>query len=462
MHPRYHQLAALEADITTLAAHINAATFRLLTLIAQFDALEGWADAGCRSCAHWLNWKCGIGLGAAREKVRVANALASVPLIRAAFQKGEISYSKVRAMTRVATPETEAYLLMIAQHGTASHVETLVRKYRQVACSEETAQANEQFAERTVTHYYDEDGTLVIKCRLAPEQGVLVIQALDAAADYLAQEAKDVSAETLLGERERLSDGFNPPIRDDEIHSFTSGYPRAALRADGLCLLAEQFLAQGPNEVASAERYQVMLHVDTAALRHNPGGRAELERGPCVSAETSRRVCCDTSVVAIHEDAKGNVLDVGRKTRTIHPALRRALRARDAGCRFPGCTAHRYVDAHHIQHWADGGKTALDNLVLLCRYHHRLLHEGGYGLAVHGKELLFTRPDGEVLSRVPSLPRPESDIEAVNEQYGLAINADTAVTLWDGVPMDHHMAVHGLLYPDPRFRGNVREGDLIL
>ena len=210
MHPRYHQLAALEADITTLAAHINAATFRLLTLIAQFDALEGWADAGCRSCAHWLNWKCGIGLGASREKVRVANALASVPLIRAAFQKGEISYSKVRAMTRVATPETEAYLLMIAQHGTASHVETLVRKYRQVACSEATAQANEQFAERTVTHYYDEDGTLVIKCRLAPEQGVLVIQALDAAADYLAQEAKDVSAETLLGGTRAAQRWFQP------------------------------------------------------------------------------------------------------------------------------------------------------------------------------------------------------------------------------------------------------------
>ncbi len=416
MHPRYHQLEALEADITTLAAHINVATSRLLILITQFDALQGWADAGCRSCAHWLNWKCGIGLGAAREKVRVANALASVPRIRAAFEEGEVSYSKVRAMTRVATAQTQDYLLMIAQYGTAAHVETLVRKYRQVVRSQECAQANEQFAQRSVTQYYDEEGALVIKCRLAPEQGALVLQALEAAADYLAQEAKDVSAETLLGERERLSDGYSSPITDDEIRSFTRGYPRAALRADGLCLLAEQFLAQGPGELAGAERYQVMLHVDADALTHHPGGRSEWGRGPCVSAETSRRVCCDTSVVPIHEDAKGNILDVGRKTRTIHPALRRALRVRDAGCRFPGCTAHRYVDAHHIQHWADGGVTALDNLVLLCRYHHRLVHEGGFGLAVHSRELLFTRPDGAVLPQVPLLPRAERDIETITQQ----------------------------------------------
>ena len=449
----YHQLQALETELTTLAAYINAATFRLLTLIAEFDALQGWAHAGCRSCAHWLNWKCGIGLGAAREKVRVANALVSVPLIRAAFKKGEISYSKVRAMTRVATPETQDYLLMIAQHGTASHMETLVRQYRQVVRREEAD--NQPFIQRTLRHYYDEEGMLVIKCRLPPEQGAIVIEALNAAADALAEEAKDVSAETLLGVRERMRDGYNPPISNDELPSLNIGYPRAALKADGLCLLAEQFLADESSTWSSAERYQVMLHVDVDALAKNPGGHAALDRGPGVSAETSRRVCCDTAVVAIHEDAAGNILDVRRKTRTIHPALRRALQVRDEGCRFPGCTAHRYVDAHHIKHWADGGTTALDNLVLLCRYHHRLLHEGGYGLGVRDRELLFTRPDGEVLPQVPPLPRPTTDIEVVNQQHGLAIDANTGVTLWDGYPMDHHMAVDGMFQSQIRFRGNV-------
>ena len=112
-----------------------------------------------------------------------------------------------------------------------------------------------------------------------------------------------------------------------------------------------------------------------------------------------------------------------------------------------------HADAHGITHWAEGGATALDNLVLLCRYHHRLVHEGGYGLAVHNKEFLFTRPDGVVLPQVPPLPRPTMDIETVNQQHGLAIDADTGVTLWDGHPMDHHMAVAGMVQSQTRHRG---------
>jgi len=137
------------------------------------------------SCAHWLNWKCGVGLNAAREKVRVARALEDLPRIAAAFAAGELSYSKVRAMTRVATPESEEYLLMIARHGTASHLERLVRGYRRMKRIEETAQANGAHAMREVTWYWDDDGSLVFKARLPPERGALVVKALAAAEQAL-------------------------------------------------------------------------------------------------------------------------------------------------------------------------------------------------------------------------------------------------------------------------------------
>ena len=136
---------ALGQEITLLAGQMNALNHRLITLIAEFDVRKGWnVDGTVRSCAHWLNWKCGIALGASREKVRVAHCLQQLPLIDASFASGEISYSKVRAMSRVATPENEDFLLMIARHGTASHVEKVVAKYKSVQAKNEDLQEAEQ------------------------------------------------------------------------------------------------------------------------------------------------------------------------------------------------------------------------------------------------------------------------------------------------------------------------------
>ncbi len=144
------ELRKIEDQITELAAHIHAANYRLLTLIRRFDESDGWSGPGLRSCAHWLNWKCGIGMNAAREKVRVAHALADLPQISTSFSKGEISYSKVRAMTRIATPENEEYLLMIALHGTASHVERAVRQFRRVKRNEALDAENDRHELRRV------------------------------------------------------------------------------------------------------------------------------------------------------------------------------------------------------------------------------------------------------------------------------------------------------------------------
>ena len=177
-----NETTALGDRICELAAHLNAANCRLLELIAEFDRHEGWGADGCNSCAHWLNWKCGIGLNAAREKVRVAHALAALPLIHESFSKGVISYSKVRAMSRVATADNEGYLLMLAMHGTAAHVETVVRGYRRAKADLELKAANERHDRRELNWYFDDDGMLVVKIRLTPEDGSHFIKAIDRAA----------------------------------------------------------------------------------------------------------------------------------------------------------------------------------------------------------------------------------------------------------------------------------------
>ena len=156
---------------------------RRLQLIAEFDRRKGRSGGGTvRSCAHWLNWKCGIALVAAREKVRVAKSLQDLPLIDAAFAAGEISYSKVRAMSRAATPKNEEYLLNIARYGTASHLEQVVRKYRKVTRKDDIAAEREQERDRELVYYQDSDGMWIIHARLPAEDGCLVVKAIEAVA----------------------------------------------------------------------------------------------------------------------------------------------------------------------------------------------------------------------------------------------------------------------------------------
>ena len=195
---RPRELHEIESEITELAAHIHAATYRLLELVREFDEREGWFGPGLKSCAHWLNWKVGISLGAAREKVRTAHALKDLPQISDAFRRGTISFSKVRAMTRVATPENEDYLLMIARHGTASHVERLASQYRRVKRIEALEHENRRHALRELNWHIDDDGSYVIHARLTPEQGERVVKALEGARDENDFESENVSAETSL------------------------------------------------------------------------------------------------------------------------------------------------------------------------------------------------------------------------------------------------------------------------
>jgi hypothetical protein len=457
-------IAALESLITELAGHLNAANHRLLTLIAEFDRRKAWAASVTQSCAHWLNWKCGIDLGAAREKVRVARALESLPRISAAMERGELSYSKVRAITRVADAATEELLLSIALHGTAHHVERTVRCFRRAQQTEELSREVRQQATRALSCCHDEDGSLIIKASLPAEVGALFLKALDSAMEAAYQEQR-VSAETPAAPAQSARSAGSaatdsPTPGDKPTHSVR--------RADALARIAESFLAHGAQVLSSGERHHLVVHVDAQTLREGCAGRCEHEDGPSLAVETARRLGCDASMVAVVEDENGEPLNVSRKTRTIPPAIRRALRARDKeGCRFPGCTNKHYVDGHHIQHWANGGETRLSNLVLLCRFHHRQVHEGGVTVQVlDDGALRFTVKDGRSLhSPVPwrraddccrTYPNPAvapvdwAQLVADVCEHSVAITPDTAVTRWRGERMDYGTAVDALLYRSHR------------
>jgi hypothetical protein len=423
-------LDRLGDEIAELSAHLEAATARLLDLIREFDARGGW-NSGFSSCATWLSWRVGLDLGAARERVRVARALATLPLLAQALARGELSYAKVRALTRVATPETQERLLAVGRAGTACHVERIVRGWRRVDRIAEMRETARRHKSRALRVYQDEDGMVVVRGRLAPEVGAVLVQALAAARETLYKQARqafanpaDVSAETL-------------PIEQQQ--------------ADALALVAETALHHGIDPGAPGERYQVVVHVDAPVLADSDApGQSVLEDGVHVSAETSRRLACDASRVVMHHGRDGRVVEVAARNRTIPPALRRALHHRDRGCRFPGCGV-RFGQGHHIRHWAQGGPTTLSNLAMLCRRHHRAVHEEGYQLTRQPDgELLFRRPDGLVLPDVPPPPKvpdePAKVLRALNEAEGLALHARTAMPGWLGERLDVGYAID-VLHP---------------
>jgi len=417
----------LANEICTLAGHINAANHRLLVLIAEFDQRKGWAASGAQSCAHWLNWKCGIAMGAAREKVRVARTLEELPKISAAMASGTLSYSKAREITRVGNAGNEEYLLMIAEHGTAAHVENLVRAYRRCQEAEELSREQRQQQRRRVSFRYDDDGSLVLTCHLPAEAGAMVMKALDVAVEGL------------------------PLYEDVPAGTSSQVVPYSQRRADALARMAESFLAHDVLESPGTDRQQIVVHVAAETLRNGGAGCCQIEDGPSIPAETARRFSCDASVVTLIEDEEGEPLNAGRKSRIISAPLRRLLTARDKGCRFPGCCNARYIDMHHIRHWANGGETKPSNLVSLCRFHHRAVHESGFDvLILDDGALRFVRPDGGPVDRVqPGCGQPPGDAG------GLPVGKFR--DCWRGGRMDMDLAVD-LMIQKSRKAGDVPAG----
>jgi hypothetical protein len=387
----------LEDEIATLASHIYAGTCRWLELVAELDRRGGFP--GC-TVAEWLAWRCALSPRAAREHVRVARRLAELPLVHEAFASGELSYAKVRSLTRVATERSEEELLELARHLTASQLDRAVGAYRRVTAAE----ANEVEDLAYVGYSWDPDGLLVVRARLTPEQGALFVRGLEAGRDALRGPAG----------------------------------PRRPTSAEALGAMADLALARAGEGRSGGERYQLVVHVDEAALAGRGEAASVLEEGPALAPESAQRLACDASVVEIRE-RDGEPLSVGRKTRTIPPAMRRALQARDRGCRFPGCENRRFVDAHHIRHWAQGGETRLDNLVLLCTRHHRFVHEAGYTVRTLAEgDLEFRDSWGNPIDPVPRPPPGDPDWLVDEFDAGSCASGD-------GDRMDLDLMVSGLL-----------------
>ena len=417
-------------------------------MVAEFDRAKAYQRHGLANTAQWLNWQCGIGAVAGREKVRVSRALEHLPEIADAFAKGEISYSKVRAMTRVADPANESVLVHVARHGTAEHVEKLVRKYRWTQRRDAAKLAQLQHEQRNVSSFFDVDGMFILNARLPPEIGAVVSKALELAVEAVRPPGGNVSAETPL-----------------QIAAH-------AWRADALRLIAEQFLerhGEGTGAGSSADRMQVVVHIDQAVLSEQQAAaeqgphRCELEDGPALALDTARRLACDATIVGIVEGEDGEPLDIGRKTRSIPPAISRALKARDGGCRYPGCDRTRFTEGHHVKHWADGGETRLGNLITLCSFHHGLVHEGGYGLTTTDDGLfIFTRPDGRrveangahcfrgnILRPAPSTYRGFEDSlrdYLMKREPDLSITPETSRCQWRGESMDYSQAIEAMQF----------------
>jgi hypothetical protein len=445
--------------VSVLYGQITAATREFLRAVAECDRQGDWAEEGFACCADWLAWRIGVRRGTAREKVRAARALEDLPLISAAMDRGEVSFSKVRALTRVAQPESEAELLEFARSSSTAGLERLVRGWKAMDREGEQRAERIQHRLRRFSVYPDGNGMYEVRGKLTPEVAAVLMRAVEAAGDALYR--------GFGGREERRPETSGPQGGRPE-----DGRPEPEqLRADALGLLAERALAAGfaeedvPVSGSRAERYQVVLHVEAETLAEDggPGESAEpgdlgdsgepghpseprmseLEDGTRVSAETSRRLCCDASRVVVRKRPEGSadggaILDVGRRTRTIPPALRRALEVRDRGCRFPGCGL-RFTDAHHIVHWADGGRTDLKNTVLLCRRHHRLVHEEGHRICLDKEgRVAFFAPSGRALAAAPP-PRALGD-EPV-QQMMRANRARGIDPQWDtGLPRYHHTA----------------------
>ena len=573
--------------IAEQAAHMDAAEHRLLTNIREFDHREGWASAN--SCAHWLSWRVGWTLATAREHVRVAKALGTLPHIDEALRVGKVSYCKVRAMTRVATPLNEQVLLMDAQLTTGAQLERVCRKYRQLRRNVDGANPADDDRDRYLRRRDLDNGMVRIEAVCHPEEAALLWAAIEqatkeiyaarhaeaadvshascdpaedvsaetladlnayrspgqastvpaatnpAACDPAAQifaeaantdpaepdPAADVSAETRNGTSSgrdavhasrRRADGFDddvhsharhdakafddadggdaddgaaddgdaddgdadggdaddgdaddddadeyekdcafferfgvcpepPPVptcSDDDDGDVTAAgaapmnapmngptkAPRTSTtwsasaassrvrdnqparppfnRLDGLLALARKF-AIGESSKTPIE---VVVTVSAEALANRAAPEeciAFVNDEGCISAEAARRMSCDAGIVCMVEDANGNPLSVGRRTRSIPTSIGRALRKRDKCCRFPGCTNRLFVDGHHIKHWALGGETALSNLVSLCSRHHKFVHEYGYRVEMDADGWPhFFDPQGRPAKDVPA------------------------------------------------------------
>ncbi len=396
----------LAREIADLARCIDKVKHTWLTRIREFDARNGWADTGCVSMVAWLSWWTGTS-SKASEHVRVARGLGDLALIDQAFAAGELSYSKVRALTRCAGPATQQSLLDVAKSATASQLDKIVaglRRVRAHANAGECSHEHRRFASFTETA----GGMVRLVAQVGPEEALILRAALDAAA----------------------GDAPNSPA--GELSESTE-------RASALVTVARGYLERKPSTRGTG--FELIMMTTPDQLERGPEGIGGFLRdGTPLPLHVARMLACDAARIDVSVGESGEILDVGRSRRTIPSAIGRALALRDGGCRVPGCGRSRHVQAHHVEAWAEGGATRVSNLVLLCPGHHWLVHEGKLHVEVRSGTLEFVNVHG---LRIEPTPRHAIEDEALaawldeHEHDGCADPTPT----WDGSRLDLHEVI---------------------
>jgi hypothetical protein len=430
--------AELETELRSVAAEITAAQARFLELLAEYDNLRGWAAWGARSAQDWLSNHCGHGAGLAKTELTLAHALDGLPRIRAAMASGGLSMDKARSLAAVASPETEEDLLSLAMEATANQLSRALGAARRALRTDEGERLRQA---RHLDTWWDDDGMLVIRGRLTPEEGALFRKALDAARESLYRENRSAGFED-----EPPAEGEGDPRPDPAADADD---PAGARRADALMALAESFLANGPVPASGSDRYLVVIHVDADVLADDGEGRCHIEGGPALSAESVRRLACGVSLVWLASDEDGDPVAISEKTQDIPMSVRRAVRARDKGCVFPTGAGSRcgmpaeYSHVHHVVHRAHDGPHSKANCFTLCSFHHHLVHEGGFTLASLGDGTLeFRRPDGSVITNEPPVLPDSADSAYIRRPE---LQPDIAWARSNGERMDLGMTVDVLL-----------------
>ena len=343
-----HELLAAMDDAH---ARVGVAHRALFELIARAEELSIWRAEGARDLVHWLSMRYGISGWKAQRWIAAARALRGLPRIAEALSRGELGIDKVVELTRFAAPDDEARLARWAQGVSCA----TIRHRGDLMAQASREQVVEAERARTLAWWYcDEGRRFALAAELPAAQGALVARALERASQVV------------------------PVMPGEEDAGFAS-----ARRADALVALCSARLAADPDP----DRATVVVHAQLEGLGTGAGG-CELEDGPAIAPEVAQRLACTARVQVLLEDAAGDVVALDRMRREPPAWMIRQVRYRDRGCRFPGCGTRAFTEAHHIRWWRDGGRTELGNLVLICSFHHRLVHEHGWRLA--------REPDGQV------------------------------------------------------------------
>ena len=432
-----HDEATLRQRLRTLTQEISSSQADLLELLVRFDELQGWKSSGARHCAGWMNNELSIGLKLGWEYLRVGRELRKLPTTRALFRAGKLSWSKIRLLVRVADADNEKILCHAALDASVSDVARLCDTYNWKEDNKDESEndrARRQWASRSLSWDETSNGSTRIYITLPTEIARGFLNSVD--------HSQNVLKESELNPSEKVPEDSEPTI--------------SQLRADAAVLMAETSLQSAGREIATADRYQVIVSVDVDELKTSasckasqktpeqtpeqisdehsdippsklsnktsthpiPTKRPTVKGAGVIARETARRIACDCSVTT-NTTKNGEPTDIGRKSRVWPPAMARAIKNRDQHCQFYGCTQTKDLQIHHIVHWADGGTTSVSNGVCLCKTCHAKVHEGGYRIqnVDNNEQRLNAQFEQQQQASDPSLFNVEKELRTDRQSF---------------------------------------------